>query len=76
MASIAAPVGDSKTEDTVNRALQRIFKTQIGQKQAYLFQKGDMPFGLGDGLALAVAYVWVEPEAILKLHRPGGASQH
>jgi hypothetical protein len=27
-----------------------------------------MPFGLGDGLALTVAYVIVEPQAILKLH--------
>ena len=28
-----------------------------------------MPFGLGVGLALTVAYVTVEPQVILKLHQ-------
>ena len=45
-----------------------ISKTQIGQGPVHLFQEGGMPFGLSDGLSLTIAYVPVEPQAILKLH--------
>ena len=44
-------------------------KIQIGQRQVSEYQKGGMPFGLGDGLALAFAHVTVEPQPILKLRQ-------
>jgi hypothetical protein len=45
-----------------------ILKIQIGERRISEYQEGGMPFGLGDGLALTVVYVTVEPQAILKLH--------
>ena len=36
---------------------QAIPRIQTGQTQVSEYQEGSMPFGLGDGLAVSVAYV-------------------
>jgi hypothetical protein len=59
-------------EDNIGKVSQgvpyRIPKIQIGQRQVSEYQEGGMPFGLGDGLAVTVAGVAVDPQAILKLN--------